>query len=314
MDLDTAAEELYALAPDELDGFGKRRGELAAQARSDGDRELAGQIAKLRKPVQAAALVNVLVRDQPAALAELSELAAALRDAHRHLRGNELRKLSERRQQALGRLTTLARKASRRSITDGVLDQLRATFEAAIADEAAEQAVLSGRLTTPLSYSGFGAVDIGDAVAVPRRLAAVPDLPERRGGKGGKAGKDDADEDGADDAGADDAGADEGRAAKRAAARKPAERELARAEQAHTTALDNLDSAIEELDAARAAQQELGGRIEQLEQQLAAVRKESDRAAKATEAAEREHRRAARAVERAERAVADAQADLDELG
>lgn len=303
MDLDTAADQLYALAPEELDGFGQRRADLAARARSDGDRELAGQIAKLRKPVQAAALVNVLARDQPAALAELSELARGLRDAHRHLRGAELRKLSERRQQVLGKLTALARKASRQSVSDSVLDQLRATFEAAIADEAAEQAVLSGRLTGTLSYSGFGAVDIGDAVAVPRRLAAVPDLPERRGGKPGKAGGK-----------AEDDAAEKPDAAKRAAARKPAERELARAERAHTEALDNLDSAIEELDAARAGQQELAGKIEQLEQQLTAARKESDRAAKATEAAEREHRRAARAVERAERAVADARADLDELG
>lgn len=308
MDLDTAADQLYGLAPEELDGFGQRRAELAAQARSDGDRELAGQIAKLRKPVQAAALVNVLVRDQPAALAELSELAHGLRDAHRHLRGSELRKLSERRQQVLGKLTTLARKASRRSVTDSVLDQLRATFEAAIADEAAEQAVLSGRLTGTLSYSGFGAVDIGDAVAVPRRLAAVPDLPERRGGKPGKAGGK------AEGDAAEDEAAKKPDDAKRAAARKPAERELARAERAHTEALDNLDTAIEELDAARASQQELAGKIEQLEQQLAAARKESDRAAKATEAAEREHRRAARAVERAERAAADARADLDELG
>src|SRR3954447_24723926 len=182
MDLDTAADQLYALGPEEVDGFGQRRTELAGQARSDGDRELARQISKLRKPVQAAALVNLLVRSQPAAVAELTTLAGALRDAHRHLRGSELRELSERRQQVLGKLTTLARKAARRPVTDSVLDQLRATFEAAIADEAAEQAVLSGRLTATLSYSGFGAVDIGDAVAVPRRLTAVPDLPKEADG------------------------------------------------------------------------------------------------------------------------------------
>ncbi len=291
MDLDTAADELYSLAPDELDGFARRRTELAGQARADGDRALAGQIGKLRKPVQAAALVNRLVRDQPAAVTELTELAHALREAHRHLRGNELRQLSERRQQVLGKLTTLARKASRKSVTDSVLDQLRATFEAAIADEAAEQAVLSGRLTATLSYSGFGAVDIGDAVAVPRRLSAVPDLPEPAAEPA-------------------DRPADDG---KRTAARKPAERELARAERAQTAALDGLDSAVEELDAARARQDELDQQIEELTKQLATARKEAERAAKATEAAEREHRRAARAVERAERAVAEARADLDEL-
>jgi hypothetical protein len=308
MDLDTAADQLYALSPDELDSFATRRSELAAQAKADGDRELAGQIAKLRKPVQAAALVNLLVRSQPAALAELTELAGGLRDAHRHLRGTELRKLSERRQQVLGKLVTLARKAARRSVTDSVLDQLRATFEAAIADEAAEQAVLSGRLTATLSYSGFGAVDIGDAVAVPRRLSAVPDLP---------ADKPAGDEDGRgreDGRGSEDGGGSKDGADSKQAARRPAERELARAERTHTEALDGLDRAVEELDAARAQQAELAERLKELEKQLAAVRKDADRAAKDTEAAEREHRRAARAVERAERAVASAQADLDELG
>lgn len=290
MDLDTAADRLYALAADELDGFAQRRTELVAQARADGDKALAGQIGKLRKPVLAAGLVNQLVREQPAAIGELTELAQALREAHRHLRGNELRQLSERRQQVLGKLTGLARKTGK--LTDSVLDQLRATFEAAIADEAAEQAVLSGRLTAALSYSGFGAVDIGDAVAVPRRLSAVPDLPKSK--------SDDAEQSGAD--------------GKAEAARKPAERELVRAQRAHTEALDGLDAAIEELDAARARQDELTKRVEELAEQLAAARKDADRAAKATEAAEREHRRAARAVERAERAVAEAQADLDDLG
>ena len=236
MDLDTAADQLYALTPDELDSFAERRAELAGQARADGDKALAGQIGKLRKPVLAAALVNLLVRTQPAALAELTELAHALREAHRHLRGAELRELSERRQKVLGKLTGLARKAGRKP-TDSVLDQLRATFEAAIADEAAEEAVLSGRLTTALSYSGFGAVDIGDAVAVPRRLSAVPDLPEES--------------------------PKEKEAAKSASesGRKTAERQLARAERSHTEALDNLDRAVEELDAVRGRHTELTEQI-----------------------------------------------------
>jgi DNA repair exonuclease SbcCD ATPase subunit len=286
MDLDTAADQLYALAPEELDGFAERRAELAGQARADGDKALAGQIGKLRKPVLSAALVNLLVRTQPTALAELTELAHALREAHRHLRGAELRELSERRQKVLGKLTGLARKAGRKP-TDSVLDQLRATFEAAIADEAAEEAVLSGRLTAALSYSGFGAVDIGDAVAVPRRLSAVPDLPEERP-KEKEAAKSASDAD-----------------------RKTAERQLARAERSHTEALDNLDRAVEELDAVRRRHTELTEQIRQLEQQLAAARKDAERAAKAVDAAEREHRRAARAVERSEQAVASARADLD---
>ena len=74
-DLDSAAEELYALAPAELDRFAPRRNELAAAARKAGDRELAGQISALKKPVQSAALANALVRQRPAEVQALSELA-----------------------------------------------------------------------------------------------------------------------------------------------------------------------------------------------------------------------------------------------
>lgn len=307
MDLDTVADQLYALAPDELDSFAERRAELARQARAEGDRALAGQIGKLRKPVQAAALVNLLVRTQPAALAELTELAHALREAHRHLRGGELRQLSERRQQVLGRLTGLTRKAGRK-VSESVADQVRATFEAAIADETAQEAVLSGRLTATLSYSGFGTVDIGDAVAVPRRLSAVPDLPKDAAeGKQPPTAERSAADPGSSRRGK------QAEAARREAARKPAERELARAERSHTEALDTLDRAIEELDAARARQRRLAEQVRQLEEQLATARSQAERAERATGAAEREHRRAARAVERAELAVTSAQADLAEL-
>lgn len=281
MDLDEAADQLYALPPAELDSFADRRTELVAQARTAGDRPLASAIGKLRKPVLAAALVNLLVRSQPAVLAELTELAGALRDAHRHLRGPELRALSERRQQVLGRLVGLARKGAGRPVGDSVLDQLRATFEAAIADEAAEQAVLSGRLTAALSYSGFGAVDISDAVAVPRRLAAVPDLVES----------------GQPTVEAEPAG--QGRA----------ERAVARAERLHDEALDGLDAAVEQLAAARATAAEIADRIDRLRAELAEAGKQADRAATATGTAEREHRRAARAVERAEQALAKARAE-----
>nr|MDQ2959113.1 hypothetical protein [Actinomycetota bacterium] len=153
-DLDEAADELYGLGPAEQDRFADRRAELVAEAKAAGDRELAAKIAKFKKPVQAAALANALVRAEPKALADLGRLAGELRDAHRQLRGGELRKLSEQRQRLLRRLTELGQSVAGRPVGDTVLGQLRATFEAALADEAAERAVLSGRLTAALSYSG----------------------------------------------------------------------------------------------------------------------------------------------------------------
>lgn len=165
MDLDEAADELYAVPPED---FAARRDTLVAEARSAGDRTLARQIGKLKKPVLAAALVNAVTRSEPPEVAELTELGTRMRSAQRELRGTELREFSGQRQQLLARLVRLAAAAASRSVTEAVLAQVRATFDAALADEAAEAAVLSGRLTVALSYSGFGEVDVTDAVAVPR--------------------------------------------------------------------------------------------------------------------------------------------------
>lgn len=184
MDLDSAADELYGVPADE---FAEHRTRLAKQARAAGDKALAASIGKLRKPVLAAALVNDLVRAEPAELHELAELGEQMREAHRELRGPQLRALSEQRQQLLQRLTDLVRDTAEqdgRSVTEPVLAQVRGTFDAAIADQAAEAAVLSGRLTTVLSYTGFGEVDVTDAVAVPtrkRHLQSVPDRAEPAG-------------------------------------------------------------------------------------------------------------------------------------
>ena len=51
--------------------------------------------------------------------------------------------------------------------TATVRDQVTSTLTAAVADPTAEAAVTSGRLVTPLSYAGFGEVDLTDAVATP---------------------------------------------------------------------------------------------------------------------------------------------------
>lgn len=177
MDLDSAAEELYGVPAEQ---FAESRSRLAAQAKAEGDKALAASIGKLRKPVLAAALVNELIRGDPAELAELTGLGEQMRTAHRELRGPELRALSEQRQDLLHRLTELVRATAERggrAATEPVLTQVRGTFEAAIADEAAEAAVLSGRLTTVLSYTGFGEVDVSDAVGAPvrrRHLRSVP--------------------------------------------------------------------------------------------------------------------------------------------
>lgn len=308
--LDGAADELYAIAPADLDEFARRRTALAAGLKQAGDKDAARQVGSLRKPVLAAAIVNTLVRSEAAELAELSELGAALRDAHRHLRGSELRELSERRQQLLTRLTDLGRSVAGRPVGDPVLDQLRATFEAAIADEAAETAVRSGRLTAALSYSGFGEVDLADAVALPPRLTVVPDLAnDNAPSRSKKSNK-------------------EGAKPARGAAAEPDEpvpsgpdpvelrratQALERAESAAAAAQRSVQEAADELAAADDAEREIDERIRRLKRELAEARDAATAAASASSAAEREHGRRVRAGERAEQARARAQADLDSL-
>jgi hypothetical protein len=301
--LDQAAEELYALPPEE---FMPRRTALVAEARGRKDRGLAREIAALRKPNLAAWLVNATVRAEPAELAELRSVAQRLRSAQRELRGAELRGLSAERQQVLGavvhRVDTIA-SAAGQVITDPVRQQVRETFEAAIADPAAEAAVLSGRLTTALSYSGFGEVDLTHAVSVPPRRAGrlrpVPDRADRSELVGGRetpeADTAEADTAEADTAEADTAEADT--AAREAAERDAADRALLRAASAEATtaaARARMRQSAAEQAQARAAEtvRRLEGELSSAQQRLAASEQALKSASETYSRAEEARRRA----------------------
>jgi hypothetical protein len=294
VDLETAAEELYGLPADE---FAEHRTRLAKQARAAGEKALAASIGKLRKPVAAAALVNELVRQEPAELRELTRLGEQMRQAHRELRGPDLRALSEQRQHLLQRLTDLVRETGEqggRPVTDAVLAQVRGTFDAAIADEAAEAAVLSGRLTTVLSYTGFGEVDVTDAVAAPvrkRHLTSVPDPgesaeraparktpAEKAATPTGKAPTDTG-----------STGAAPGGPAEQAHQRRTErhQQQLRRAEAEHAEATRALEQAQREAQSAHQQHQDATARVEQLRAELDQAQEEAWRAGQASRSAER---------------------------
>ncbi|MGY1723462.1 hypothetical protein [Blastococcus sp. SYSU DS0533] len=161
------------------------------EARAAGDRELARAIGGLRKPTTAAWVVNTLVRQEPAQVSQLVELGAALREAQGDLDGDELRELSQQRHRVVAALTRQARSLAHElghPVSDAVAGQVQDTLRAAIADEAAGQAVLSGRLLTPLSHHGLARVGVEGAVAdvgdggAPRAAAAGTQVqrPARR--------------------------------------------------------------------------------------------------------------------------------------
>ena len=179
MDLDEVAGELYALPPEE---FTAARDERARAARADGQAALAAEIRALRKPTQGAWAVNRLARERPQDLGQLLDLGASLREAQAALQGDELRRLSAQRGQVVAALArdamALARSAGK-SMTGAVQREVEQTLEAALADPQAAEAVRSGRLSSGLSYAGFGTP--AEAGAVPKRAAhkSEPARPKR---------------------------------------------------------------------------------------------------------------------------------------
>lgn len=151
MDLDSVADELYALPPEEFTAARDAAVKRAADA------ELKKAVKSLRRPTSSAHAVNRVVREQPDEVDELLALGDDLRSAMAG--GGDVRGLSERRRELVSRLVDA-------DLPVNVRDDMTATFEAATADPRLAAAVRSGRLVKPLRYAGFGELpDLVEAVA-----------------------------------------------------------------------------------------------------------------------------------------------------
>lgn len=151
---------LYAEPPDR---FVATRDAAVAEARRAGDPATAREIAQLRRPTVAAWLVNLLAIRRPELVADLTQLAEALRAAQRDLRGPRLRELSAQRRAVVAALVAEARQLAAEA--DGgpptgklPLAEVEATLHAALADAEVAERVRSGRLLRAASYAGFGEV------------------------------------------------------------------------------------------------------------------------------------------------------------
>ncbi len=168
--LDAAADELYSLLPA---GFVAARNARAKEARSGGDEELSRQIKALRRPSAAAWLVNLLARSDR--FDAFGELSRRLREAQTHLDAQAMKELGQERSRVVAELVEHAAALAASADpefrdSETVRSQVTSTLIAAVADPAAEAAVTSGRLVSPLAYAGFGEVDLTDAVATPLRV------------------------------------------------------------------------------------------------------------------------------------------------
>lgn len=183
MELVEVARALYALPPEE---FTAARTARSREARAAGDRDLAAQVAALRKPSAAAWTVDRLVRTDPGRVRALLDLGRRMARAQEDLAGADLRTLGREQHRLLAeaRAAVVADAAAAgRAVTDAVLGQVEQTLRAAMADAGAAAAVGTALLTTHLTSTGFEPVDVEGAVGV----AGAPSLLEHDGGGDGPA-------------------------------------------------------------------------------------------------------------------------------
>ena len=275
--LDDVADELYGLLPE---AFTAERDARASRLRSEGDRELAAQVKALRRPAVAAWLVNALVRHRGDEIEQLLTLGETLRQAQADMDAGQLRELGRQRQglvAAVGRQSRALARELGRAVTDPVVDAVEETLRAALSDGRAADAVRSGRLTAPLSYAGFGEVDLSDALATPRPRP----LARRSRSAGGSAGRSSGGSSGGSAATAAPApapDADELRRARARAALAAARSARVAAEGAARRAGQHRDAVVQRAATARQRVDAAQGRVEELEQVLAEARTAAERA------------------------------------
>ncbi|MBF4629198.1 hypothetical protein [Curtobacterium flaccumfaciens] len=169
MEFADVARELLLVAPQD---FVAERTARQRAVRKD-DRALATTVGKLRKPAPAAWVIDLLAHD--GALDDAVDLGPALRKAQADADPDAIRTLRRQRAEvgdALAHAGADLASDAGHPVTPAVLEQVRSTIEAAMADPHAGAAVRSGLLVTALESVGFDAVDLDGALADPD---AVPD-------------------------------------------------------------------------------------------------------------------------------------------
>ncbi|MFJ3028458.1 hypothetical protein ACIPEQ_06400 [Curtobacterium sp. NPDC087080] len=169
MEFADVARKLLLVAPAD---FVRERTARQRAVRKD-DRDLASRIGGLRKPAPAAWVVDLLAHE--GALDEAIDLGPAIRRAQADADPDEIRRLRRQRAEVVAALAQAGADLASDAgypVTSAVLDQVRATIEAAMADPHAGAAARSGLLVRPLESAGFDAVDLDGALADPD---AVPD-------------------------------------------------------------------------------------------------------------------------------------------
>ncbi len=268
--LSAIVDELYALDPAD---FIPARAEHVKAAKKAGNKELAAEIGKLRKPTLVAWAVNLASRELKTEVTGLLQLGDALRDAQRHLSGEQLRKLSTQRQQVVG---ALAKKTADLAAENGhelnetAIREINQSLHAALADPDIAEKVKAGVLVAAASYSGFG----------PAGLSSVKDEKNER-----------------------EPETDYESTKKKKADKLEAELEAARAA---------LDKQREVTEAAREKSTAARAKVAEIDDRIAELRDELERGEQERQFARSTEKAAAEARRKAERDLEDAEARVDD--
>jgi len=171
-DLTTIADELYGLTPIEFTAARNARAKESVALKVPG---LADAIRRLPKPAVSAWVINTLVRQRGDEVGEVLRLGAAMREAQAELDRDGLAKLGQQRRQLMGALARSAGElaaALGHRVSSATEAEVEQTLLAAMADERAARALLTGRLLRALESVGFEEVDLADAVAAPEGVQA----------------------------------------------------------------------------------------------------------------------------------------------
>ncbi|QGG95776.1 hypothetical protein [Actinomarinicola tropica] len=168
-------DALYALDPSE---FVAARNALVKELKASGEKDVAAEVGRLKKPSKLAWAVNSVARAEPDLIEELREAGAELRDRQDEaLAGGDadaLRAATVSRRDVVRRLTRLVVELA----GEAHREEAAATFEAASVDAEHGAELVAGRLTSALerpSDLGFlGLLGAAGEGAPPRRRAPAP--------------------------------------------------------------------------------------------------------------------------------------------
>lgn len=148
-----------------LDAFTAERNALAAELRSEGDREGAAAVKALRKPSRVAWAVNQLVRAEPDLVEALLGAGGELRQAHRQAASGrgaaQLRGAAEAERAAVEQLISRAPAVLGQEPPPALREAIRSTLRAASSDDEAREVIAAGRLVEEMRPVGLGPVPSG---------------------------------------------------------------------------------------------------------------------------------------------------------